>query len=141
MKIKTSCTFSIIPPILDPFITTAALPANTRFVHKRELSFVPLLGQALFCSGHISINRGDRSKALQSLQGAEELLKGSPQRGGSIGIAPEGTRTRDGNLVLPFKKGPFSHLSTYWSVDGSCPCQGWIPNLPSPAQLVFNPIL
>jgi len=92
---------------LDPFITTSALPANCRFVHKRELSLVPFLGQALYCSGHISINRADRSKAVESLKGAEDFLKKPPHLGGSIGIAPEGTRTRDGNLVLPFKKGPF----------------------------------
>lgn len=95
---------------LDPFIMTSALPANCRFVHKRELTMVPLLGQALYCSGHISINRADRSKAVESLKGAEDFLKKPLHLGGSIGIAPEGTRTRDGNLITPFKKGPF-HIS------------------------------
>ncbi len=92
---------------LDPFILTSALPANVRFIHKRELTKVPLLGQALYCSGHISVDRADRSKAIEALKGAEDYVNLPIHQGGSIALAPEGTRTRDGKLVLPFKKGPF----------------------------------
>jgi 1-acyl-sn-glycerol-3-phosphate acyltransferase len=95
---------------LDPFILTSALPANVRFIHKRELTKVPLLGQALYCSGHISVDRADRSKAIEALKGAEDYVLKPVHEGGSIALAPEGTRTRDGKLVLPFKKGPF-HIS------------------------------
>ena len=49
------------------------------------------------------VDRGDRQKAIESLQRAGEILH---REGAVVVMFPEGTRTRDGNL-LPFKKGAF----------------------------------
>ena len=53
-------------------------------------------------TGAISIDRADRRQSVQSLKEAKAKLKG----GWSVLIYPEGTRSRDGQL-LPFKKGAF----------------------------------
>lgn len=78
---------------------------NVRMITKAELFRVPVFGGALAAAGFISIDRGDRMRAMQSLEIARTLLAS----GTHVWIAPEGTRSRDGRL-LPFKKGAF-HLA------------------------------
>lgn len=87
----------------DVFALVAHLPVDYRFVGKIELTRVPLFGRAWLAAGHIAIDRGDRQKAIESLQRAGEILH---REGAVVVMFPEGTRTRDGNL-LPFKKGAF----------------------------------
>jgi 1-acyl-sn-glycerol-3-phosphate acyltransferase len=76
--------------------------SNVRMIAKEELFRVPVFGPALAAGGFISIDRGDRNAAIASLQRARDLLAG----GTHVWIAPEGTRSRTGEL-LPFKKGAF----------------------------------
>jgi 1-acyl-sn-glycerol-3-phosphate acyltransferase len=76
--------------------------SNVRMIAKEELFRVPVFGPALAAGGFISIDRGDRKAAIASLQRARDLLAG----GTHVWIAPEGTRSRTGEL-LPFKKGAF----------------------------------
>ena len=52
--------------------------------------------------GYIPLDRGDGRKALKSMEEAAAQIRG----GKSVLIFPEGTRTRDGQL-LPFKRGGF----------------------------------
>jgi 1-acyl-sn-glycerol-3-phosphate acyltransferase len=75
---------------------------NIRMVAKQELFRVPVFGKALAEGGFISIDRGDRHAAIRSLEVARALLAS----GTHVWIAPEGTRSRTGQL-LPFKKGAF----------------------------------
>jgi 1-acyl-sn-glycerol-3-phosphate acyltransferase len=75
---------------------------NIRMVAKRELFRVPIFGGALAAGGFISIDRSDRHAAIRSLDEARRLLAS----GTHVWIAPEGTRSRTGEL-LPFKKGAF----------------------------------
>ncbi|MGH7294124.1 MAG: lysophospholipid acyltransferase family protein [Polyangiaceae bacterium] len=75
---------------------------NIRMVAKQELFRVPVFGKALAEGGFISIDRGDRHAAIHSLEVARALLSS----GTHVWIAPEGTRSRTGQL-LPFKKGAF----------------------------------
>jgi 1-acyl-sn-glycerol-3-phosphate acyltransferase len=75
---------------------------NVRMVTKKELFRVPVFGGALEAAGFISIDRSDRDRAIRSLDEARALLAG----GTHVWIAPEGTRSRTGQL-LPFKKGAF----------------------------------
>jgi 1-acyl-sn-glycerol-3-phosphate acyltransferase len=75
---------------------------NIRMVTKKELFRVPVFGGALAAAGFISIDRTDRDAAIRSLDAARALLAG----GTHVWIAPEGTRSRTGEL-LPFKKGAF----------------------------------
>jgi 1-acyl-sn-glycerol-3-phosphate acyltransferase len=74
-------------------------------VAKTELFKVPIWGRAMRAGGMIEVDRSDRARAIASLRRAGEAIAD----GVSIGIAPEGSRTRDGK-VGPLKKGGF-HLA------------------------------
>jgi 1-acyl-sn-glycerol-3-phosphate acyltransferase len=78
------------------------LPAQLRIAAKREVFLIPFLGWHLTRAGHISINRGSTSEAVETLRRAA----GEVRRGVSVFLFPEGTRSRDGALQ-PFKKGGF----------------------------------
>jgi len=75
---------------------------NIRMITKQELFKVPIFGNALEAGGFISIDRSNRHAAIRSLEKARALLAS----GTHVWIAPEGTRSRTGEL-LPFKKGAF----------------------------------
>lgn len=76
---------------------------NLRMITKTELFRVPIWGGAMRESGFIAIDRSNRHRALESL----EIAKRKLAEGVHIWIAPEGTRSRTGEL-LPFKKGGFA---------------------------------
>jgi 1-acyl-sn-glycerol-3-phosphate acyltransferase len=73
---------------------------------KKEIAKVPFFGWLYRLSGHILLDRGDRDRAIATLNSAAEFVRSN---GVSIWIWPEGTRSRDGRLS-PFKKG-FVHLA------------------------------
>lgn len=75
------------------------LPGNNRFAAKKEMFDEPVLGAVLRTMGMIPIDRDNPLEAIQLLSRLTD------DRYSTI-IFPEGTRSRDGNL-LPFKKGPF----------------------------------
>lgn len=75
---------------------------NVRMITKEELFRVPIFGKALHAGGFISIDRTNRHAAIRSLDRARALMAS----GTHVWIAPEGTRSRTGQL-LPFKKGAF----------------------------------
>jgi 1-acyl-sn-glycerol-3-phosphate acyltransferase len=110
---------------LDPVaMGVAVLPRYTRWVAKKELRRVPILGKALELSGQIFIDRGDRSAALNALS------QHSGDRDALICFFPEGHRSST-RRMLPFKKGgaAFAISSRMWvlpmAVSGSEKC---IPN-------------
>ena len=85
----------------DILVLYQALPIQFRFLVKKELFKIPLLGTAMRWAGYIPVDRLARGKAaLRSLQKAVEKIK----NGTSIVIFPEGTRSPDGRL-RPFKIG------------------------------------
>lgn len=88
---------------LDPSFIFATIGVHAVFIAKRELAWVPLLGQLIWFMGFIFINRQDRSKAIESLRSAATRIR----NGQCVIIFPEGTRTTDGQL-RPFKKGGFA---------------------------------
>jgi len=79
------------------------LGANLRMITKAELFKVPIFGPAMEHAGFISIDRSNRERAMKSLEIARKKVAG----GLNVWIAPEGTRSRTGEL-LPFKKGGFN---------------------------------
>jgi len=83
-----------------------ALPLTLRMIAKSELFRIPLWSHAMLASGFVPIHRGDQSKAMQDLRAARKAL----ESGVSIWIAPEGTRSPNGQL-LEFKLGGF-HLAS-----------------------------
>ena len=88
--------------MFDIWALFATLPGSVRFVAKRELFKIPLLGPAMRAAGHIPIDRTARRSAFAAYDEAAALIKG----GISPVVFPEGTRSRTGEL-LPFKNAPF----------------------------------
>jgi 1-acyl-sn-glycerol-3-phosphate acyltransferase len=91
---------------MDIPVLYASMPTRTvRMVAKSELFRIPFWNRVLRLAGFIEIDRGDREKAIASLDRAAEALG----QGVSIYIAPEGSRSKTGRLG-PLKKGGF-HLA------------------------------
>ena len=84
----------------DILVLLATLPFQTRFLAKRSIFRVPVLGWSIAAAGFIPVDRGRRDRAADVLDRAARAL-GS---GRSLVIFPEETRSRAGEL-LPFKKG------------------------------------
>lgn len=86
----------------DILALSATLPGAMRFVYKKEMARIPVLGPAMRNAGHIIIDRQNRQKAFEAYQEAARAV----QEGLHAVVFAEGTRSRTGEL-LPFKKGPF----------------------------------
>jgi 1-acyl-sn-glycerol-3-phosphate acyltransferase len=86
----------------DIFLLAGLIPTQVRFVSKKELMRIPILGRAMLSAGHIFIDRQNRQKAFGAYDDAAEAIR----KGMSAIVFPEGTRSRSGE-IQPFKKGPF----------------------------------
>jgi 1-acyl-sn-glycerol-3-phosphate acyltransferase len=87
----------------DVFAIAKLLRVDFHFVAKKELEKVPIFGLAWRVAGHISIDRSNRERAVQSLRRAGEQMRAQKS---VVVIFAEGTRSRTGRLQ-PFKKGAF----------------------------------
>jgi len=86
---------------LDIFLLSN-LPHEMKWVAKKSLFKIPWVGWAFWLVGDIAVDRGDTASALAVMAKARRYL----ERGMSVMMFPEGTRSRDGKL-LPFKAGAF----------------------------------
>jgi 1-acyl-sn-glycerol-3-phosphate acyltransferase len=59
----------------DIFAIAGVLPVPYSFVAKKELERIPFFGTAWKAAGHISIDRSDRQKAMQSLRRAGDKIR------------------------------------------------------------------
>lgn len=85
---------------LDGLAIGTTLPSPLRFVIKKSLLKIPIMGQAFKLGRMIVIDRSDHAKAIETINRyARELRNGI-----SALFFGEGHRTRDGRLQ-PFKKG------------------------------------
>jgi 1-acyl-sn-glycerol-3-phosphate acyltransferase len=84
----------------DIVVLLANVPIQVRFLAKRSVFSVPILGWSIRAAGFIPVDRGDRTRSAATVEAALSRLRG----GRSLVIFPEETRTRTGEL-LPFKKG------------------------------------
>jgi 1-acyl-sn-glycerol-3-phosphate acyltransferase len=91
--------------LLDIPALMGAVPGSMRMVLKEELTKVPVWGPALVASGFVPVTRGTREKAIEQLGAAQRTF----DQGVHVWVAPEGTRSKKGELG-PFKKGAF-HLA------------------------------
>ncbi len=88
---------------IDIPVLFVALPWDTRFVAKKMLKYVPMLGWYMWAAKFIFVDRGNHREAVRSLdEGGAQIRSGI-----SIIVFPEGTRSDD-RRVMPFKKGPFA---------------------------------
>ncbi|MEC7983558.1 MAG: lysophospholipid acyltransferase family protein, partial [Myxococcota bacterium] len=91
---------------LDPLIAISICPIGGCGISKKQLVYTPFFGLVYLLSGHLLIDRSNRSKAIKSMNRIADIVQ---KHNLSLWIWPEGTRSRDGRL-LPFKKG-FVHLA------------------------------
>lgn len=85
----------------DPFLVSG-LPWEMKWLGKRELFKIPFIGWSMHLAGDIPLVRGNRESAIDAMTKAGQYL----QRDMPVMIFPEGTRSKDGQL-LPFKTGAF----------------------------------
>jgi 1-acyl-sn-glycerol-3-phosphate acyltransferase len=86
----------------DPFLLSW-LPFDMRWVAKQELFEPPVTGWVMRFGGDIPLRRGARESVVEMMDECKRALAG----GISVMMFPEGTRSKDGNL-LPFKDGAFA---------------------------------
>lgn len=72
------------------------------FVSKEENFHIPIMGRLIRRCSCLSIDRSDPRKAIGSIYQAADILKS----GISMGVYPEGTRSK-GGVLLPFHTGVF----------------------------------
>lgn len=79
------------------------LPLVFKWVSKREVYRIPIVGRLLLAHGDIVINRASTKEAMQLVhtRGKQWLAKGA-----SVAIFPEGTRSKDSE-IHNFKAGAF----------------------------------
>ncbi|MGH9315863.1 MAG: lysophospholipid acyltransferase family protein [Thermoanaerobaculia bacterium] len=84
----------------DILVLLAYLPMQLRFLAKRSIFRVPILGWSIRAAGFVPVDRGNKTRSAATVEAALALL----QEGRSLVLFPEETRTRTGEL-LPFKRG------------------------------------
>jgi 1-acyl-sn-glycerol-3-phosphate acyltransferase len=87
---------------MDALIALAVMPPQTKFVAKKELFSVPLLGKFMQKMGYLSVDRTNLPRGLEDTVEIESALK----NGYSILIFPEGTFGYAAGL-RPFRLGAF----------------------------------
>ncbi len=88
----------------DVMACLKAIPLPIRYLAKKELFSIPILAPAMRAVGIVEVDRQARGAAIESvnIQSARVI-----ERGDSLIIYPEGTRSRDGR-IRTFKKGAFT---------------------------------
>ncbi|HEX4167987.1 MAG TPA: lysophospholipid acyltransferase family protein [Bryobacteraceae bacterium] len=86
---------------MDTPVVLAHVPVQFRFLAKRGLFQIPLLGTHLHRAGHIRVPREDPRGAVKTMQMAAETIQ---KQGISLLVFPEGGRSHDG-MLRPFKEG------------------------------------
>ncbi len=86
---------------MDTPVVLAHIPVQFRFLAKRGLFQIPLLGTHLGRAGHIPVPREDPRAAVKTMQKAAETIQ---EKKISLLIFPEGGRSHDGQLQS-FKEG------------------------------------
>jgi len=96
---------------VDVVALLAVTPLDLRFVAKRELLVVPIVGTVLRKAGHLTVDRVDLSRGVADAAGVTAGLRD----GAVVCVFPEGTFARRRGL-LPFRLGAFKA-----AIDAGCP--------------------
>lgn len=87
---------------LDTY-TLLTLGRSFKFISKRSIFVIPIIGWAMFLMGVIPLRRMDRRSQLECLKSCMDYVR----KGASVFFFPEGTRSKDGKLGA-FKRGAFT---------------------------------
>ncbi|WP_145104852.1 lysophospholipid acyltransferase family protein [Cereibacter sediminicola] len=85
---------------LDSILLFSVLPAP-RFIMKKQLAWIPLMGWMAIKAGFIPLDRGKRGVAIKRMMADVEKGRATP---GQLIIYPQGTRVAPGRH-LPYKMG------------------------------------
>lgn len=88
--------------LIDIPVLYGWLDLDLKWVMKKEVRNIPVIGLGCALLGHIFIDRANREAAIETL----EAFRSSLAPGTSVLFFPEGTRSRDGELHA-FKMGAF----------------------------------
>lgn len=88
--------------IFDIFLIYGFLDQNIKWVQKKELRQIPLVGKASEMAGHVFLEQ----RNLKSMSEGIKEIKQKISKGISMVIFPEGARSRTGKIAR-FKRGPF----------------------------------
>ena len=88
--------------LLDILAVCAALSINFKFLAKRELFQIPLMGWGMASAGYIPVDRASHRSGRDAMRRIADVL----EKGVSVLLFPEGTRSPDGKIQA-FKMGAF----------------------------------
>lgn len=88
--------------LLDILVVLSGLPLHFKFMAKKELFGIPVMGWHMSLAGYIPIDRGRKESARDALSAAIDWV----HRGVSVLFFPEGTRSPNGEIQA-FKGGAF----------------------------------
>ncbi|MDE7473743.1 MAG: 1-acyl-sn-glycerol-3-phosphate acyltransferase [Muribaculaceae bacterium] len=86
----------------DIFSIYGFLGHDFKWMMKKSLRNIPLVGYSCYRAGHIFVDRSSRAAVRDTMEQAEKRLKG----GASLVVFPEGARTWNGHM-RQFKKGAY----------------------------------
>ena len=100
----TSCVITCFShsSTMDAFILSFVIPTRHYTICKKDLFLIPYFAWLMIAFDGLPIDRSNVESASQTLTAAAE----NARQGDSLCMAPEGTRTKTGQLIA-FKKGPF----------------------------------
>lgn len=86
--------------LMDTPVVLAHIPLQFRFLAKRGLFLIPILGTHLRRAGHLPVVKGDPRASLKSMGDAAKMIR---EQGVSVLLFPEGGRSHDD--LHEFKEG------------------------------------
>ena len=88
---------------LDGPLLFMVIPRNIRFILKKEIFRIPIVGLGMKHVEFVPVDRKGIRSGKESIEKATRLIR---EKGYSFAIFPEGTRSRDGKMQA-FKRGGF----------------------------------
>lgn len=128
----------------DIFAIYGFLGHDFKWMMKKSLRSIPLVGYSCYKAGHIFVDRKSPSGIRHTMEQAERSLRG----GSSLVVFPEGARTYDGHMRA-FKKGAYQLALEFRlplvpvSVDGAFDVMPRTAKLPRWGRIILtihNPI-
>ncbi len=123
----------------DIFAIYGYLGHNFRWMMKKSLEKIPLVGYSCRVSGHIFVDKSSPGAIRETMQTAEKRLAG----GMSVVVFPEGARTPDGKMHA-FKRGAFI-LATEFNlpvvpvtIDGAYAVMPRQARMPRPGRIILT---